>query len=79
MTDPTNPTPEQKLETPPMDPAVAKSIEKDSAFSKPGTMSKPHQGKGRPGKGMRFRPLSVKREPGRPRKKPRDYRDVKFW
>jgi hypothetical protein len=79
MNEPETPTPELRQNLVPLDPAVAKSIEKDSAFSKPGTMSKPHQGKGRPGKGMRFRALAVKREPGRPRKKPRDYRDVKFW
>jgi hypothetical protein len=71
-------TPENKPETP-VDPAVEKSIARDSAFSKPGTMGKPQQGKGRPGKGMRFRPLSVKRGPGRQRKKARDPRDVKFW
>lgn len=54
---------------------VAKSIAKPGAFSKPGTMG----AKASPAKGTRFRPLSAKRTPGRPRKHRKDPRSVEFY
>lgn len=53
-------TPEKKIVDP-----VQRSIAKPSAFAKPGTLTKPKA----KGQGMRMRPLSVKRQPGRQRKK----------
>lgn len=59
----------------PVDP-VARSVEKDNAFSKPGHTSK---GKGwQPAKGTRFRPTNEK-APGRKRKRPMDPRRVQFY
>jgi hypothetical protein len=55
---------------PPVDP-VARSIARPDAFAKPGSLAT--------GKGMRFRPLAVKRPPGRPRKHPEDKRHVTFY
>lgn len=54
--------------------AVAKSIARPDAFSKAGTVSKTSVGKG-----VRFRPLKYQRPPGRPRKHPRDKRDVIYY
>lgn len=49
---------------------VAKSISNPNAFAKPGTMAS---------KGVRFRPLTAKRTPGRPRKHKPDPRNVHFF
>lgn len=62
--------PLKKLEAP-VDP-VARSIAKPSAFSKPGSLSDPK-------KGNRFRPLAVKKSPGRQRTKKRDPRNVHYF
>lgn len=59
---------------PPENPTVAKSIARPDAFSKPGSM-----GKWSPGKGVRFRALKATRGPGRPRKHPRDKRDIRYY
>jgi hypothetical protein len=54
---------------------VEKSVSRDGAFSKPGTT----KSKGwSPAKGTRFRPTSEKAK-GRPRKRPRDVRNVQFF
>jgi hypothetical protein len=53
------------------------SVERDGAFSKPGTIGK--GGKWAPAKGTRFRSTAEKAGPGRPRKKLRDPRNVKFY
>lgn len=59
---------------------IAKSVERDSAFSKPGSISKAKgTSKGwKPAHGTRFRPTNEKVK-GRPRKKPRDPRNVQFY
>lgn len=69
-----NPIP---VKPPEVNPTVAKSIERDSAFSKPGSMSA--SPKWSPAKGVRFRSLKYQRPPGRPRKKPRDKRNVIYY
>lgn len=62
---------------PPPNPTVQKSVARPSAFSTPGAMS---TSKGwSPAKGVRFRSLAAKRGPGRPRKRPRDKRDVIYY
>lgn len=66
--------PEKKPEGPAVNPTVAKSVARPDAFSKPGV-----EAKSKPGKGVRFRALQYKRGPGRPRKHPRDRRDVQYW
>jgi hypothetical protein len=71
-----NPEPPKKEEAPPAPPVnatVAKSVARPDAFSKPGVE------KAKAGKGVRFRALQYKRGPGRPRKHPRDRRDVQYW
>ena len=68
--------PYQKIPEQPINETVAKSISRESAFSKPGSPSK---GTGKsPGKGMRFRPMSVKNI-GRKRKRPIDPRRVTYY
>ena len=74
MTTPMPLTPPRQPIPVPVNPTVAKSIARPDAFSKPGT-----SGKWSPGKGVRFRSLQVKKGPGRPRKKLRDPRDVRFY
>ena len=62
----------------PIDP-VAKSIERESAFSKPGTTKSSAKSKGwAPAKGLRFRATNEKR-PGRRRIHPQDKRRVTFY
>lgn len=51
--------------------AVARSIAKPDAFAKPAVI-------GKPSAKVRVR-LTNQRPPGRPRKRPRDPRDVKFY
>lgn len=48
-------------------PTVAKSVSNPNAFAKPGSAS------------VRFRPMSAKRGPGRPRKHKADPRKVTFY
>ena len=62
----------------PVTPAVAKSIARPDAFAKAGTMGKASTGKPA-SKGVRFRALKATRGPGRPRKTPRDIRDVRYF
>jgi hypothetical protein len=60
-----------------VNPTVAKSIARPDAFSKAGTI-----GKAAPAaksQSMRFRPLKYQRGPGRPRKNPRDVRNVIYY
>jgi len=66
------------LEAIPVTPAVAKSIARPDAFDKAGTMGKGTTGKPA-NKGVRFRALKATRGPGRPRKTPRDVRNVKYF
>lgn len=66
------------VQPPPLNPTVAKSIAKPDAFSKAGSMGK-ESGKWSPGKGVRFRALKATRGPGRPRKHPRDKRDIRYY
>ncbi len=68
-----NTAPVQPLKKPEVDP-VARSIAKPDAFSKPASFSKPGDQKG-----TRVRPMSWKRQRGRPRIHPRDKRDVTFF
>jgi hypothetical protein len=56
---------------------VARSLAREDAFMKPGRVG--HAKVGAP-KGDRVRVrLTNQRPPGRPRKRPRDPRDVKYW
>lgn len=59
----------------PLDP-VERSIAKPDAFAKPGHMGKAGFATNR---STRVRPLGWKRGPGRPRKRPFDKRQVKFF
>lgn len=60
-------------------PAVERSIERDDAFSKPGSMGKVSAKKGwSPAKGTRFRATHEK-APGRRRKRARDERSITFY
>ena len=52
--------------------AVARSLARPDAFAKPATIGKSSS------KGVRVR-LTNQRMPGRPKRKKRDYRDVKFY
>ena len=67
-----------EVKPPEPNPTVAKSVSRPDAFSKPGSMAGSSKGWA-PAKGVRFRPLSAKRGPGRPRKKPRDKRDIIYY
>ena len=58
-----------------VNPAVAKSIARPDAFSKPGSMGKTAA----KSNGMRFRALKYQRGPGRPRKHARDARAVIYY
>jgi hypothetical protein len=60
-----------------VNPAVAKSIARPDAFAKAGTMGKASPGS--KSQGMRFRALKYQRGPGRPRKNPRDIRQVIYY
>lgn len=53
---------------------VANSVARDSAFSKPGSVSKGWK----PAKGTRFRPTNEKAR-GRPRKRRKDPRSIQFY
>lgn len=66
--------PPMKLEEVPVkvDP-VARSIAREDAFMKPGSI-----GKGSGNRGVRVR-LTNQRPPGRPKRRKRDPRDVRFW
>ena len=55
---------------------VARSIAKPDAFAKPATMGKMGFASSKP---TRMRVMGWKRGPGRPRKRPFDKRDVKFY
>lgn len=70
---PTIPLP--KKETVPVVDAVARSIAREDAFMKPGSMGKSH---GRGTNATRIR-MSNPDPKSRPRKKKHDPRDVKFW
>lgn len=63
---------------PPVDP-VARSIAKPDAFSKPASFTGKDKAKSAPSKNTRIRTMDWKRGKGRPRKMPRDPRDVKFF
>ena len=63
----------QPLKKPDTVDPVARSIAKPNAFAKPGTMAKPGS------TSTRMRPLTVKRGPGRMRKRKLDPRHVTFF
>ena len=79
---PVPPAPEKKVEAvavnPAANPTVAKSIARPDAFSKAGTMGKASAPAGKQQR-MRFRALKYQRGPGRPRKNPRDVRNVIYY
>jgi len=64
----------------PLQTVVERSVERDSAFSKPGHVGKGAASKGwKPAKGVRFRPTNERRGPGRPRVRKMDPRQVKYY
>lgn len=74
---PVTTTPEGNSQPVAITPAVAKSIARPDAFAKAGTMAK-SSAPAKPA-GVRFRAIKYQRGPGRPRKNPRDVRDVLYY
>lgn len=70
-----NPEPPKPPEAPQLT-RGEQSAQRDGAFSKPGTTKSSSGWK--PAKGTRFR-ATAEKAPGRPRKRPRDKRNVQFF